>query len=383
MYQINVDNLIMELTAMIDSLKKTKSTVRNVHPEYEDIKAIQKRYTLDELFTFDIVKNMTPEEIVRIYELIGFQKITVDEVKKEMKNDEYINTVVNKINNYLLDYKEINETQNSSVDAKINKYQGAIDALLDLDKYIVIDEIEAIMNSISFPLDEKWKVMINLEERNKNLKLKNESKIIFNTKSRISKLESIYFVDEFKYEINVVLKEIHDKEININTINALAFNIANKYNLDETLVTNILITLIASDKIKDLSNISYVDRVLDNEVEVEDIVLLKANNKVKKNKKLYEGDLSYKLKDYQDYLPIDMMEHLNISYAEAIELKLLPLVKSLGEALDTLKKLSVYDSTYQETYDLIYDLVDLIDQLEMKKDNEIILNSIEDEKRIA
>lgn len=379
MYQVNVDNLLIELTNSIELLNKIKSTVKDQHPEFDDIKAIQKRYTLDELFSFNVVKNMNPDEIVRIYELLGLRR-TIDEIKSGLKDDEYVYSIVEQFNNYLLDYKEVTELQNNTADLKIKKYQGTIDAILDINNPVNVEEVLGVMNAISFQADEKWKVMINLEERNKQLKLDNESKIIFNTKARISRLESVYFVDAFKYEINVILKEIHDQELNINLINTYAINIANKYNLDIDLVTNILITLIASDKIKDKNNISDVDRVLDNEVEVEDIVILKAKNIIKRSKKLYEGDMSYKLKDYQDYLPIDMMEHMDISYVEAIDLKLLPLVKSLGESLDTLNKLSKYDTTYQETYDLICDLVDLIDSLNIKKENEVVLNSIEDKE---
>lgn len=379
MYQVNVDNLLIELTNSIELLNKIKSTVKDQHPEFDDIKAIQKRYTLDELFSFNVVKSMNPDEIVRIYELLGLRR-TIDEIKSGLKDDEYVYSIVEQFNNYLLDYKEVTELQNNTADLKIKKYQGTIDAILDINNPVNVEEVLGVMNAISFQADEKWKVMINLEERNKQLKLDNESKIIFNTKARISRLESVYFVDAFKYEINVILKEIHDQELNINLINTYAINIATKYNLDIDLVTNILITLIASDKIKDKNNISDVDRVLDNEVEVEDIVILKAKNIIKRSKKLYERDMSYKLKDYQDYLPIDMMEHMDISYAEAIDLKLLPLVKSLGESLDTLNKLSKYDTTYQETYDLICDLVDLIDSLNIKKENEVVLNSIEDKE---
>ena len=301
-----------------------------------------------------------------------------DEIDSSKFNKEDLDTIISIVNTesttdfelinqaikqYIDDYYTAKDTHEVSSESSINKYSKYIDILNGKSNlFIDFDELDEIMSEVGITIPERWQIISYINDMNIN---NNQDKIaILNLNGKLNTYNKLYLDNE---SLSDYIKDsIKDLNIDIDMIPSLSKKLAgNSY--DEDKVRNALTTIILNELYKDLKHttdkdainnlqhmvsdaLNYIDNYEDKIINpIKDIIV---DYEDLLNEEINKGN---DLKTYVD-ISIDDLEKLVGDRDKAINLKRLPLIKSMK---DTIKSIDECDKSSDDLIDYLNLLNDL------------------------
>lgn len=393
-----VKSLIHELEAKIEILTST-SVKANLDPNiYESITSIIKKYTnrapkdisIDEIVDFKI------SDLNELLQLMGVQPGQINYYmtnfspnvylyrSNNTKSHEYFNQIKTMIVSYITDFIDFSNNQNDSQNSKVEEYRRYIEILKSEkleDPTEEIKNISKLMESIAFPQDEYGKVLIHLAKLNLTTM---EDKTLTDMRNKVEILKNEY-LDKNEEISKVVLETIKKKDIDVDLIPFYAEEIAKELNVSKVLIQNIIIAIIANNilytYIKTENNPETLDTlfksVIDKIITPKEIAIETTEEILSQNQGLIASANALTDEEIKRYIDLTIDELVNegASLEEAIDYKMLPILKAMAESVDKLKTLNETDETYEECLGTLEDLIKMYldkvekNQIELKRIN--------------
>jgi hypothetical protein len=288
---------------------------------------------------------------------------TVSEILKIDLTDKINYSELDKsIKDYLDEFNTVKDTHDDFSSNEIKTYNKYIELLTSnkLDKvFTKFSELDELMSELGLSVKDKWKIISYINDL--NIKSKEDSIYNINLNSKLVIYTGLYLNNE---DLNkTILKNIKDISIDIDMIPSLAKKITTG-KMDITKVQNALATIILNelyqqlletkdeDSIKNLQEMveltmQYIDSYEDKIIKPAEEVIV-----------LYEDLLNEQLeqgKDINEYVDV-AIEDIDEDRTKAINLKALPIIKSIKETLNNLYKCDKASDEYIEYLNLLTSL---------------------------
>lgn len=389
-----VKSLIHELEEKIKILTSTSVKANLDISTYNDITTIISKYTKR------APKDITIEEIVDfkisdLSELLQLMCVQLSEINSMITNFSpnvylyrsnnesslaYFNKIRTMIVSYITDYIDYSNNQNDSQNSKVAEYQKYIDILKSEKLENPTEEIENItrlMETIAFPQEDCWKVQMHLAKLNLTTI---EDKKLTDMKYEVEILRGEY-LDKNQELSQIVLNEIKNKDLDIDLIPTYAIELANKLNIDRVLVQNIIVAIMAN-------NILYTYITTDNNPDtldatfktvIEKIIypleaaLLTAEEILDQNNALIASAIELSDEEIKRYidLTIEDLTSEGATLEEAIDYKMLPILKAIAESVDKLNILVYTNEDYNECLETLEELIKMYQEKTVKNELEL------------
>lgn len=267
------------------------------------------------------------------------------------------------IKQYIDDYNTTKSTHEENTQNSVSLYKKYIDILEGNSKETIdYDEVSEIMSELGLSIPDKWKVLLYMDKMNCDNNI--DIITLLNLRSKLNTYNRLYLTN--KELSNYIEDYIKDINIDIGMIPSITKKLTND-TYDEDKIKNALCTIILNELYKELSelteddqkeNISkminetleYIDNYEDKIINpIKDIII---NYDELLNEELNKGN------DINTYLDIsvDDIEKLVGDHEKAVNLKRLPLIKSMK---DTIKSIDECDKSSEDLVNYLNLLTDL------------------------
>lgn len=400
----SVENFIKELQLRINLLNSNSTRANLNEKNYKKLNQLVKTYINRSPFsltTTDIVE-FKAKDIKEILSIIGLDddsiKNIIDNFDKnviDFKNTysqtklvsatNYFEEIRKMIENYLMDYRQINDAQNDTFEKKTEEYQKYIEIFESEDYDSLFEDFDSLfklMNNLAISSEDKWQILKFIAD--KNLAYEKEEIVDINLAKKVYDIVSKYLLVENNL-VTIVKKELSKDDMDIDLIPHIASEIAKGKSLNTQTVKNCICALVAnslfdyykraidSDEDKEVvSSIRLmIEDVLKFYVKEENEVIKEARLIVENNEEFYN---SYKENNKDDLtkfidLSISEIESDEISHDMAVDLKTLPIIKTISETLDKIDRLFDESDDYELCCEILAELITAYKNLLMKKEH--------------
>ena len=400
----SVENFIKELQLRINLLNSNSTRANLNEKNYKKLNQLVKTYINRSPFsltTTDIVE-FKVKDIKEILSIIGLDddsiKNIIDNFDKnviDFKNTysqtklvsatNYFEEIRKMIENYLMDYRQINDAQNDTFEKKTEEYQKYIEIFESEDYDSLFEDFDSLfklMNNLAISSEDKWQILKFIAD--KNLAYEKEEIVDINLAKKVYDIVSKYLLVENNL-VTIVKKELSKDDMDIDLIPHIASEIAKGKSLNTQTVKNCICALVAnslfdyykhaieSDEDKEVvSSIRLmIEDVLKFYVKEENEVIKEARLIVENNEEFYN---SYKENNKDDLtkfidLSISEIESDEISHDMAVDLKTLPIIKTISETLDKIDRLFDESDDYELCCEILAELITAYKNLLMKKEH--------------
>ena len=400
----SVENFIKELQLRINLLNSNSTRANLNEKNYKKLNQLVKTYINRSPFsltTTDIVE-FKAKDIKEILSIIGLDddsiKNIIDNFDKnviDFKNTysqtklvsatNYFEEIRKMIENYLMDYRQINDAQNDTFEKKTEEYQKYIEIFESEDYDSLFEDFDSLfklMNNLAISSEDKWQILKFIAD--KNLAYEKEEIVDINLAKKVYDIVSKYLLVENNL-VSIVKKELSKDDMDIDLIPHIASEIAKGKSLNTQTVKNCICALVAnslfdyykraidSDEDKEVvSSIRLmIEDVLKFYVKEENEVIKEARLIVENNEEFYN---SYKENNKDDLtkfidLSISEIESDEISHDMAVDLKTLPIIKTISETLDKIDRLFDESDDYELCCEILAELITAYKNLLMKKEH--------------
>ena len=300
------------------------------------------------------------------------------------KSHEYFNKIRTMIISYVTDFIDYSNNQNDSQNSKVSEYQRYIEILKStrLDNPTEeIANITRLMETIAFPQEDCWKVQVYLEKL--NLTSIENNKQLADMRSKAEMLKDKY-LDENQELTQLVLEEVRGIDVDAELIPTYSEEIAKKLNCNRTLIQNILVATLANSILyayirtdKDSETLETIfKKIVESEIKESAVVIETTEEILSQNQGLISSAIELtdeEIKRFID-LTIDELVQEGATREEAIDYKMLPILKAMAESVDKLKSIDETNEDYKECLETLKDLVQMY--LEKVEKNDLELKRI-------
>lgn len=374
-----------ELKKRIDLFSSSivSSNVESNRDSFNELIKIMANYTdtpveklsLSELYQVEL------DDIKRILELIGTDINLIDELVEKIETDgndlgvyEVIRTNVTL---YAKNFLSINETQNEVITSNIQVYQRYIDLIeqQDFEKLFEdINDLMHIMTTLGLGEEDKWPILVYVAQKNNQTV---RAKADVNIVSKCCEIINKYTSEEPTDFQNRIMRHISNNElVDMDLIPSIAERIAyeenyNKYDVQNCLVGLVLNTLIdeyaKEDSREDV--LTDIKDALSFVIPVTDEIILTAREVLEESREFMSncidsGNVDY---DYYQNTTITELEEKYNSREIAIDLKKLPILKTISETLDHIESCAVDSEEYNLCCSTLVELIDAYNLVNEKK----------------
>ncbi len=290
---------------------------------------------------------------------------------------------------FINQYQTINSNQQNVQDRKVAEYRYYIElfSLETFEELFTEEDIEKLlklMSNLAIPVGDRQHILQYIALQNLNVPKKGNPSLSeehLNVMSRVNNLHNLYVIGHSK-EKEEIERELGNNEIDIDLIPTLAKDIARKKDLDENLVCGILISMVSSSLLnayeKSLDNQMPDEVVYSYKTKLEDVLSLEDNkefSELSSARKIIADTHDFytsqttggvNVGDYLDML-LTEIESTGVDRETAIDLKTLPLIKSISETLDRIDKLDKHSEEYSLCRGMLYELTQAYQNLVDKK----------------
>ena len=400
----SVENFIKELQLRINLLNSNSTRANLNEKNYKKLNQLVKTYINRSPFsltTTDIVE-FKAKDIKEILSIIGLDddsiKNIIDNFDKnviDFKNTysqtklvsatNYFEEIRKMIENYLMDYRQINDAQNDTFEKKTEEYQKYIEIFESEDYDSLFEDFDSLfklMNNLAISSEDKWQILKFIAD--KNLAYEKEEIVDINLAKKVYDIVSKYLLVENNL-VSIVKKELSKDDMDIDLIPHIASEIAKGKSLNTQTVKNCICALVpnslfdyykrAIDSDEDKEVVSsirlMIEDVLKFYVKEENEVIKEARLIVENNEEFYN---SYKENNKDDLtkfidLSISEIESDEISHDMAVDLKTLPIIKTISETLDKIDRLFDESDDYELCCEILAELITAYKNLLMKKEH--------------
>ena len=278
---------------------------------------------------------------------------------------------------YLEQYQMINTNQQNLQGTKVAEYRYYINLFSkeNFDHLFTEDDIQKLlklMSNFAIPVSDRQHILQYIALQNLNVPAIKDPN-----------MDEEYINSQIKNkEKEIIELELESDSIDIDLIPSMASDIAKKRKLDEHLVYGILIAMVSGNLLgayeqalenkmgKDVLD-TYKKRMLD-VLELEDTNefgdVSKARKIIESTSEFYAKEKANK-EDFDQYLDmlITEIESTGVDMDTAIDLKTLPIIKSISETLDKIDNTEPDGDEYQECLGVLHELIDAYEKLVGKK----------------
>lgn len=382
----SIEIFINQLQARIDLFNSStvSSNVDNNRDNFNKLIEIISGYTdipvqditLSELYQFSLI------DIKKILKLIGTEPSLIDElidkIKLDSKDLSVYELIRTNITLYAKNFLSINETQNELIASKIEQYQKYIDLFKNKNYEGLFDQVNDlmhIMTSISLGDEDMWPILRYIAQKN--------AKIVKNTKIDVNVLSKAYYIinkyipEEPTSIHQTIVKYISNNEIDIDLIPSIAESIAteeqcSKYDVQNCLVSFILSTLCdeytkSGDNKEEL--ISSIKDVLEFIIPATNEIIMISKEILKESRGFMSNCIESGNTDFEHYQNTTITELAQEydSRETAIDLKKIPILKTISETLDHIEKCTVDSEEYNLCCSTLVELIDTYNLVDEKK----------------
>lgn len=408
----SVNNLITELEKRIQLLTSGTTSANLNRDTYDELVSIITSYThmSSSRLTSEDITNFRLKDIERILDIICVDDSTKNMIINNFNSNVYsVKNSRNKtrvlemmkffeeirkiILGYIEQFETINSNQQNVQDTKVAEYRFYIDLFSKetFDQLFTEEDIEKLlklMSNIAIPLNDRQHILQYVAEQNLKVPKKDNPRLSeehLNIMSKVNNLHNTYVIGHSN-EKEEIEKELDSNEIDIDLLPTIAKEIAQKKRLDENLVCGILISMVSSSLLNAYEK--AIDEGMPDEViysyktKLDDVLSLEDNKEYSElssaRKIIADTHDFYTLQttkgvnvsDYLDML-LTEIESTGVDRETAIDLKTLPLIKSISETLDKIDKLDKNSEDYSLCRGMLYELTQAYQNLIDKKKKKV------------
>ncbi len=385
----SINNLLDELNKRMEILNITMPP-REATANYEQVADIIRKSLGKDIkdLTIEDVTNFDSKDLARILKLIGFQQDALDDyladyerhviksqVAKGLEDvrtvQDFFHRLLDTLKDYRQDYENYTTTAALAQEKNQRLYQKYIDLFSHKDNSLFEDfsELNKLLSSLGISKEDQWQILAYLAHQNvENMKMPStEIDMYFQINHETNK----YLVPE--NPVLEVLKEYVKKNpIDIEHLDFIACDFAANFSLEYDLVYDTLVSIVLNDlkekKNPDRENIDYLLKSL---VPIHNETLKKAEQLIREKQAFFDNSLAGLTRDIYDYLDLSLKEIMSegTSLDEAIDLKSLPILKTLMDSLKKADSLSSFSEDYKLSSEIISELLTAYDNLMAKREN--------------
>ena len=387
---VSVSNLIRELETRIDMLSGVEVKANLDKTSFERLTTIINKYTKrapKELTDNDIseFKKSDIEEILNIMEIkeSEINKIIEDfkalKKKDSKERTKILSNIRKKIVEYISNFIDIDKAQNMIQNTKISEYQMYIDILRSESLETPFEDLEGLqklMTSFAMSNEDKWNVLTFIAAL--NLSVVRDKTEEYNYASLIENMHQAYAIENEEL-VELIEKKLSKQEIDVELIPTYALEIAHETGYNTMLIQNIIVTIIAhniygnyqqdiseeeKERLKEI-----LELTLNQQVSNDCFVIETTKEILSKNKSLYENIHI----DVMIYIDLTISEIVEEGYTReaAIDLKTLPILKTMAETIDKLETLTAKDPNYAQCIKNLSDLNEAYESITSKLNREL------------
>lgn len=389
----SVNNLISELETRINMLSSVEVKANLDTKSFDEITNIVKKYTerapqdieeldliqfrisdIDELLH---IMGVSPTEINRI--LVSFNKnvkLYQDEDSVEAFN--FFTSIKNMISSYISSFINIDKAQNDIQNEKVTEYQRIIDILKSEKLEVPFEDMEMLMKlmtSLAMSNEDKWNILAHIA--NLNLSIAENKTEEYNYGSLIDSIYEEYVSDNSEL-VELIEKEVLSQDVDVELIPTYAAKLADESGHSTMLIQNIIVALIAHNIYSRYQNSeenreeleSILKLTLEQQVSTSSFIIETTKEILSRNKTLYEN-INEDVMRYLD-MTIASIEEEGYSKEEAIELKTLPILKTMAEVIDKASSLDESSKDYATCIEILTGFIESYANVISKTGKELI-----------
>lgn len=390
----SVTNLIKELETRIEMFSSIEVKGNLDTKSFNEITSIIAKYTdvapqdikKEDIIDFKIsdidellhVMDITPTEINRV--LVNFKRHAASmHGEKTKEAEDFFEDLKNKIVDYISNFISIDNAQNTFQNTKVQEYKRYI----ELFKSETIEEpfedfegLTKLMTSLALSNEDKWTILAYIA--NLNLSVAKGMTEEFNYASLIENMKESYY-EENEELVKIIENKLSKETIDIELLPTYAQTIANETESNRMLVQNIIVAILASDiysryqtstdEEEKSSLKELLDNTLNQQVNESCFVIETTKEILSKNKSLYENMHG----DVMIYVDMTISEIVEEGYTReaAIDLKSLPILKTMTETIDKIETLETSDPDYQVCVGILQELNEAYESVMSKMNKEL------------
>lgn len=389
-----VKSLIHELEEKIKILTSTSIKANLDTSTYNDITAIISKYTkrAPKDITIEELVDLKISDLSELLQLMGVQQGEINQIitnfspnvylyrSNNMESQAYFNKIRTMIVSYITDYIDYSNNQNDIQNSKVAEYQKYIEILKSESLEDPTEEIENItklMETIAFPQEDCWKVQMHLAKLNLTTI---EDKQLTDMKNKVEMIRNEYLDKNFDLA-QIILNEIKSKDLDVDLIPTYALELSEKLNANRILIQNIIVAIMANNilytYITTDTNSETLDSIFQTVVEKLvsslDAAIETTEEILSDNKALIASAIELSDEEIKRFidLTIDELTSEGATLEEAIDYKMLPILKAMAESVDKLKTLSDTDEDYSECLATLEDLIKMYQEKVEKNEKEL------------
>lgn len=389
-----VKSLIHELEEKIKILTSTSIKANLDTSTYNDITAIISKYTkrAPKDITIEELVDLKISDLSELLQLMGVQQGEINQIitnfspnvylyrSNNMESQAYFNKIRTMIVSYITDYIDYSNNQNDIQNSKVAEYQRYIEILKSESLEDPTEEIENItklMETIAFPQEDCWKVQMHLAKLNLTTI---EDKQLTDMKNKVEMIRNEYLDKNFDLA-QIILNEIKSKDLDVDLIPTYALELSEKLNANRILIQNIIVAIMANNilytYITTDTNSETLDSIFQTVVEKLvsplDAAIETTEEILSDNKALIASAIELSDEEIKRFidLTIDELTSEGATLEEAIDYKMLPILKAMAESVDKLKTLSDTDEDYSECLATLEDLIKMYQEKVEKNEKEL------------
>lgn len=389
----SVTNLISELETRINMLSSVEVKANLDTKSFDEITNIVKKYTErapQDIEELDLIKfrisdidellhimGVSPTEINRI--LVSFNKnVKLYQDEDSVEAFSFFTSIKNMISSYISSFINIDKAQNDIQNEKVTEYQRIIDILKSEKLETPFEDMEMLMKlmtSLAMSNEDKWNILAHIA--NLNLSIAENKTEEYNYGSLIDSIYEEYVSDNSEL-VELIEKEVLSQEVDVELIPTYAAKLADESGHSTMLIQNIIVALIAHNIYSRYQNSeenreeleSILKLTLEQQVSTSSFIIETTKEILSRNKTLYEN-INEDVMRYLD-MTIASIEEEGYSREEAIELKTLPILKTMAEVIDKASSLDESSKDYATCIEILTGFIESYANVISKTGKELI-----------
>lgn len=405
----SVSRLVEELKKRIELLTSPTTRANLNEDSYNTILDIINNYihTAPSRLTVEDIIKFKIDDMEKILNLIGVSEEEKNELLLvynanvySIQNSEqetrivvltqYFENIKKMILDYVTQYEEIHNNQEELQSTKVTEYRQLIE-LFTAENFSRLfeeedqDKLLKLMVNFAIPVSDRFRILQYIALQ--NIKVPTHDNEIFdeeyvNLLHQVTSVVGKHLIANSE-EKEIIKKELEDMKIDIDLIPTIAEDIAGihglKYNLTKNIITALILNSLfnsythaieskeSEEKIASLKSkiddVLAIDLVEDNRIIEEARAILGEKQEFYKN----SVDMDPDVNQYVNLL-ISQIEEMGYDHETAVDLKTLPVIKSISETLDRLDKLERENPEYNVCIDMLNQLIETYHKYIDKKD---------------
>lgn len=357
----SVQSFIIELQKRMALLNTTSSSVITNIEDYEKLSNIFSKYTQASLenITISVLKDIGYNDLSEILSIVGPDASGIDKYLNEFKtidgdyttqeSIELLIEVHQLISDFASSYADMHKNQIGMMNAKQQQYQSYID-LFSKEKFdslfLDIDELRKIISTFGISKEDEWQILEFIAKQ--NIAYQQEQYLDVDLLNQVTEVTDKYLREENNV-LPIIKGEIEHLDIDVELIKDLVADISSKYDIDANLCHNTLCSIVLSTLMKKYQSLAGTSSKIEELKEIEELIksvlskmeprialqALEAIAILTKTKDFYENETKSSSIDIMKYLDLSIaeIENENVSHDEAVDLKTLPIIKTIKETI--------------------------------------------------